>query len=272
MAMKSMRSVLFAAAAILLSVPAGAQSDEQMLEWSTRTGRMLHAYHAAHAVASAAVERLGGSHDALPLFAAGPWDDGWAFSFGALEDTVFVIRYGVIVRGDGEIERVEPFPERRVASRHHTLAARALARVMDDFQQIRHEQRFDAAAYRFAVLPFPRGRLTAFVSPAPVPGMTLAGSDVMYTLSRDEGEIISRTRFHHAVIALPADPPPNGTAILLVPDAPLPTPVDVSHAIARGAPLMVSAQRGVYLIAADGTISRLPENDPRVRAVREGGR
>jgi hypothetical protein len=270
--MKSFRSVLFAAAAILLSVPARGQSDDEFLEWSTRAGRMLHSYHAAHAVASAAAEQHAGSPAALPLFAAGPWDDGWAFSFGVLEeDSTFVIRYGVIVRGDGGVERVDRFQERRVASRHHTLAARALARVMDDFQQIRHEQGFDAAAYRFAVLPFPRERLTAFVSPAPVPEMTLAGSDLMYALSRDEGEILSRTRFHHSAIAIPADPPPTGIAILRVPDAPLPSPVDVSHAIARGAPLLVAAQRGVFLIAPDGTISRLPENDPRVRAVRESG-
>lgn len=268
-----MRPVLFAAAAIFLSVPAGAQGDEQMLEWSTRVGRMLHAYHSAHIAASVAVDQHAGSPQALPLFAAGPWDDGWAFSFGALEeDSTFVIRYGVIVRGDGEIERVEQFQERRVASRHHILAARALARVMDDFEQIRNEQGFDAAAYRFAVLPFPRERLTAFVSPAPVAGVTLAGSDLMYTLSRDEGEILGRTRFHHSVIAIPATPPPSGTAILLVPNAPLPSPVDVSHAIARGAPLMVSAERGVYLIAPDGAISRLPESDPRVRAIRDGGR
>ncbi|HEU4557259.1 MAG TPA: hypothetical protein VFS20_05395, partial [Longimicrobium sp.] len=181
-------------------------------------------------------------------------------------------RYGVIVSGSGAVTRLDEFTARRVASPHHTLMARALARLRDDFGRIRTEQGFTADEYRFAVLAFPRDGLTAFVSPAQTrPGFTLAGSDMMVSLARD-GRILDRTRFHHRVMELPTSPPPDGEAALMVPDAPGPSPVDVLHAMERRAPLFVMTRPAVYLIAPDGAITVLPEDDPRVKAWRSSSR
>jgi hypothetical protein len=260
--------------AMVTPAPAQRAYTADLREWTSRAGRMLHGYYAAHGVAVAAVRERSGGRELPPLYAGGPYDDGWAFSFGSLEgDSAFVIRYGVIVTGSGTVAQFNEFPGRRVASPYHTLAARALARVQDDFQRIRTEQRFTAQEYRFAVLPFPRGELTAFVSPAQTrPGVTLAGSDMMVSLARDDVRILDRTRFHHRVIELPTVPPPNAEgAALIVPDAPAPSPVDVLHAMERKAPLFVLANRGAYLIGPDGSIEVLPEDDPRSRALRAHG-
>ena len=54
----------------------------------------------------------------------------------------------------------------------------------------------------------------------------------------------------------------------MVPDAPAPSPVDVLHAVERHAPLFVLTRRAAYLIAPDGAIDVVPEDDPRVRAWR----
>ena len=182
-----MKYALVLIASLLVAAPrAGAQdpAESRLLAWTTEVGRMLHGYHAALDVAAAAV---GGHAEAPPaLYAGGPYDDGWAFSFGEVEgDSAFVIRYGVIVRGDGVVARLDVFDHRRVASPYHALAARALAVVRDAFARLRREASFTAESYRYAVLPFPDGQLTAFVSPAQTrPGVTLMGNDVMYTLDR----------------------------------------------------------------------------------------
>jgi hypothetical protein len=269
-----MHRILLVLALFALSTSARAQEvyTAEMREWTSQVGRMLHGYHAALDVAVSAVRERAGARELPPLHAGGPYDDGWAFSFGALEgDSAFVIRYGVIVGGSGAVARFDEFATRRVASPHHTQAARALARVLDDFRRIRAEQGFDADEFRFAVLPFPRGAMTAFVSPAQTrPGVTLSGSDLMVALAGDGGRILDRTRFHHRVIELPTAAPPNGVAALIVPDAPGPSPVDVLHAMERRAPLFVLTRRAAYLIGSDGAITILPEGDPRIRALRTG--
>lgn len=273
--MRTVVAALLVVLAAAVASPAAAQEPytPQMREWTSRVGRMLHGYHAALDVATAAVREKAGADALPPLHAGGPYDDGWAFSFGDLEgDSVFVIRYGAIMSGSGAVARLDEFAARRVASPHHTQAARALARVRADFEAIRREQGFHAPAYRFAVLPFPQGGLTAFVSPAQTrPGVTLAGNDLMYRLARQEGRILERTRFHHRVVELPLTPPPGGTAVLMVPQAPGPSPVDVLHAMERRAPLLVLGEHGVFLVAPDGTVTLLPEDDPRARTLRSTG-
>lgn len=259
-------------ALLVAAPPVSAQGDvpeATLLDWTARVGRMLHGYHSALGVATAAVN---GRADRPPLYAGGPYNDGWAFSFGELEgDSAFVIRYGVIVDGDGGVVRFDEFDERRLASSYHTLAARALAVVRADFDRFRGGGGFTAEAYRYAVLPFPRGRMTAFVSPAQTqPGLTLMGNDVMYTLDRSDVRASNPTRFHHRLIPLPTTPPAEGMAALLVPEAPLPSPVDVLHAMERGAPLAVAASRGEYVIAPNGVITPLDPNDPLAEALRRG--
>ena len=257
-------------ALLTLAVPAAsAQTEAEITHWTTGVGRMLAGYYAALGVAEGEVGDRGG---VVPdLYAGGPYDDGWAFSFGALEgDSVFVIDYGVIVAGDGSVTSFEAFTARREASPYHTMAARALAAVRADaaaFRQSRSE--FAADAYRAAVLPFPRGRVTAFVSPAQTrPGVTLMGNDLMYTLDRAELQPDEPTRFHHRLMPMPLEAPTGGFAALLVPDAPLPSPIDVLNAIERRSPLVMAAGRGVYLVGADGSIERLADDDPRAEAAR----
>lgn len=208
--------------------------------------------------------------DRPPLYAGGPYGDGWAFSFGALEgDSVFVIRYGVIVNGSGGIARLDAFDRRRLASSYHTLAARALAAVRIDFDRLRKGEEFAAEAYRYAVLPFPRGQMTAFVSPAQTrSGVTLMGNDVMYTLDRSDVRATDPDRFHFRLIPLPTVTAPEGLAVLLVPDAPLPSPVDVLNAMERGTPIAVAAGLGQYVVGPDGAITPLTYTNPLAESLR----
>jgi hypothetical protein len=202
------------------------------------------------------------------------YDDGWAFSFGDLdENDVFVLNYGVIVNGDGVIVQFDAFEHRREASPYHTLAARALQAVRADFERFREREEFIAAEYRIAVLPFPRGRMTAFVSPAQTdPSVTFLGNDLMYTLSREHVEVNEPTRFHHRLIAIPYDLPHGALPSLIVPHAPIPSPLDVLHAMERGEPLLVAAGQGEYVIQPDGRIGRLDPDDRLAQMLREAAR
>jgi hypothetical protein len=260
--------LLFLFLSITPSARAQGEQDAGFLELSTQVGRMLHGYYKALDVATAAITER--APEVPPLYAGGPYDDGWAFSFGELEgDSVFVIPYGVIVSGDGEVRRFDVFEHRRLASPYHTLAARALAAVREDFEGLRRSAEFAADSYRYAVLPFPDAGITAFVSPAQTrPGVTLLGNDVMYTLQRSDVRVSPPTRFHHRLLELPDTTPAGGFAVLAVPDAPLPSPLDVLNTIERGSPLAVAAGRGEYLISPDGTITTLPPDDPISQALR----
>ncbi|HEU4562494.1 MAG TPA: hypothetical protein VFS20_31985, partial [Longimicrobium sp.] len=83
-----MRRILFVLALLALSAStARAQGGytAEMREWASQAGRMLHGYHAALNVAAAAVRERSGAREMPPLHAGGRYDDGWAFSFGALE-------------------------------------------------------------------------------------------------------------------------------------------------------------------------------------------
>lgn len=265
-------SLLFRRAAllaVLLAGAASAQTEADYTRWTSGVGQMLARYHASLAVAAAEIETRGGT---VPgLYAGGPYDDGWAFSFGKLEgNSAFVIGYGVIVAGDGSVAQFDAFDERREASPYHALAARALAAVRDSAAAFhsRHPE-FAADAYRVAVLPFPQGSMTAFVSPAQTrPGVTLMGNDLMYQVRRSDLAVDAPTRFHHRLIPIPTGPPADAIASLLVPDAPMPSPVDVQHAVERGAPLVVVAGRGVYRLHPDGAVERLADDDPLVEAAR----
>ena len=254
---------------VLLAGAASAQTEADYTRWTSGVGQMLARYHAGLAVAAAEIEARGG---AVPgLYAGGPYDDGWAFSFGVLEgDSALVIGYGVIVAGDGSVARFDAFDERRQASAYHTLAARALAAVRDSASAFRaRHPEFTADAYRVAVLPFPRGSMTAFVSPAQTrAGVTLMGNDLMYQVRRSDLAVDAPTRFHHRLIPIPTDTPADAIASLLVPDAPMPSPVDVQHAMERGAPLVVVAWRGVYRLQPDGAVERLADDAPLVEAAR----
>ena len=268
--MRVMHAPVLLVLLLIVAPSAGAQGDPDaaFLEYSTQVGRMLRGYYAALDVATGAVIQRAGTPP--PLYAGGPYDDGWAFSFGSLEGgSEFVIRFGVIVNGDGEVVRLDVFDVRRVASPYHTLAARALVAVRADFEELRGSEEFVADSYRVAVLPFPANGMTAFVSPAQTrPGVTLLGNDVMYTLDRSDIRVSAPTRFHHRLLALPAGVPAEGVAVLVVPDAPLPSPLDVLNAMERGTPLAVAAGRGEYVIAPDGAISRIAPDDPMSQVLR----
>ena len=261
--------IAFLLAAVL---PASAQapSDADLVEWATGVGRMLHGYHAALDVAAAAIEERGGDRPAV--YAGGPYDDGWAFSFGELEpDSTFVLQYGAIVSGSGQLTQFDAFDFRRVASAYHSLAALALVSVQSDFDTLRQGEEFTATDYRYAVLPFPEGQMTAFVSPAQTdPTATLFGNDVMYTVGQSGPRILDRTRFHHRLVSVPLAVQVGDVAALVVPDAPLPSPVDVLGVLERGSQIAVVAGRGVFVIQGDGTVGVVPEDDPFAQALRRG--
>jgi hypothetical protein len=268
-----MKRVLALGVVLILALPARAQSgpEASFLQWSSEVGRLLYGYYAALDVARVAVSNRS---DTLPsLYAGGPYEAGWAFSFGELDaHAEFVITHGVIVDGEGGIVRQDVFDRRRVASPYHTIAARALAAVRVEFGGLSRSPEFTADAYRFAVLPLPDHQVTVFVSPEQTrTGVSLVGNEVMYVVSRSDLSIEPVTRFHHRLLELPFAANDSSMAVLLVPDAPLPSPIDVLNTLERGAPLLVSAGRGAYLIASDGSIRALEASDPLMQAIREAG-
>lgn len=260
------RFLLLVCLLLLSRGPAVAQEVdiENLLQWTSGVGEMLFEYTSAFETALF----VASSHtdDDLPeLYGAGPQGDGaWSFSFGELEDDgTFVITYGIIISGDGEVVRFEHFAERREAPPHHTAVARALRNVRQDFQELRATDDFSADHYHIAVLPFPRTKLTSFVYPAQTrPGVTLTGNDVMYTIDRASGEIENRRRYQYSLMPMPTSIPEDGTAAVGIQPTPLPSPVHVMNAMMREAPLAVLARLGVFLISADGPIELLPEDDP----------
>lgn len=111
------RRIVLVAALLVSAASTRAQAPREadLLGWTSEVGRMLYSYYAALGVATAAVDAVTDARP--PLYAGGPYDEGWAFSFGTLEaDSTFVIPYGVIVDGNGEIVAFERFEQRRVAS------------------------------------------------------------------------------------------------------------------------------------------------------------
>lgn len=245
---------------------------DNLLQWTSTVGGMLYSYHEAFERAIVAVSSHA-DEEVPDLYGAGPQGDGaWSFSFGDLEaDTTFVITYGLVVSGTGEVTRFEHFEDRREASPHHTAVARALRNVRQDFEELRNDtDDFLAESYRIAVLPFPRTGLTSFVYPAQTrPGVTLTGNDVMYSLDRRTGEIQNRRRYQHSLMAMPTNIPEDGKAAVAIQPTPLPSPVHVMNAMMREAPLAVLADLGVFLIAGDGSIEVLEDDDPRARALKD---
>lgn len=265
---------------ILIALPAPAQqpaSDlEQGLAWSTYTGQQLHSYHTAHYAAIQAIEEQTDPAEMPPFFAARPDGDGWAFGFGALnDDDAFLVRYGVIVEGNGAIDSFSHFEAPREASAYHTQAARALRSVITAFQRrMRLDDSFEAADYRVAVLPFPEGEFTAFVSPSQTSGSVIhAGNDVMYSIDRTHSTILEEMRFHHRLISVPMAPPADLSGetdmpALIVPNAPIPSPVDVLHAMERSTSLALLTKHGAFVIDPSGAITPLPDDDPLAKALR----
>lgn len=244
-------------------------SDEQLMQWTSSVGQMLHSYHSAYNIAVRTIHQNTGAEEIPLVYAGGPYDDGWAFSFGEIENSgEFVLTYGVIVNANGEVLNFDHFEYRRVASPHHTSAAKALLEIKSDFEELRSENdQFEAEIFRYAVLPFPRDHLTAFVSPKQMcDDFTLVGNDIMYTLTRNEAEIIRRTRFIHSLIQFPFERPENFVTVALkVPENPMPSPIDVMTAMERDEKVAVYAKMGVFMIERDGTIEKLSEDDPLVK-------
>jgi hypothetical protein len=247
--------------------------EEQLMQYTSSVGQMLYSYYSAFDVAVQTINSQAGSTNLPKLFAGGPYDGGWAFSFGDFEENgEFVITYGVIVDPDGNVVNFDHFDFRRVASPHHSLAAQALLSVMNDFEEFRNENdQIEAEVFRYAVLPFPRDYLTAFVSPKQYcENSTLIGNDMMYRLVRSDSEIVHRNRFIHSLLMFPQDLPENHVAsVIKVPQNPMPSPLDVLVAMERGEKFAVFAARGVFMIEPNGTIEKLPDDDPLIEYLRD---
>ena len=248
-----------------------------MRRWSSLMGERMHSYFQAYQHAAETVEARTDNAEFPPLHAATPTSDGWTFSFGRLDDAEnYLLDYGMVVHNDGTVNQFSHFEERYEASASHTLHARALAAVIDTFRtRIRTDPSFEAPNYRVAVLPFPQGQLTAFVSPSQTDGTVMQmGNDIMYRLDRDDVTIVDMLRFHHRLIRVPLDASTElseeaGMPALLVPDAPFPSPVDVLHAMERNTSIVVLTKHGVVTIRENGDIEAVPDDDPLAEALYE---
>lgn len=274
----SMRvGLLFSCALALLTTPSHAQTAnvDDMLTWSSAMGTRMYSYFQAQQRAMEVIEEQTGATEMPPLHAATSTDDGWIISFGHLDgEDAYLIRYGLVVRDDGSTDSFSHFEERYEASASHTRRARALDAVIDTFQiRLRTDPSFEASRYRVAVIPFPRGQLSAFVSPSQTDGSTIQmGNDVMYRLNRDDATIEDVLRFHHRLISVPLDSSTDlseeaGMPALLVPDAPFPSPVDVLHAMERNTSIVVLTKHGVVTIRENGDIEAVPDDDPLAEAL-----
>lgn len=255
----------------LFPSPADARqvSEQQLLEWTSRVGQMIYSYHTSFDVAVQSIRSREDDEFTPEIYAGGPYEDGWAFSFGALnEDSEFILDYGVIVGGNGEILNFDAFDFHRPASFYHNLAANALQVVEQEFEQLRNESEdFTADSYRFAVLPFPGEHVTAFVSPYDnCPEISYFGNDATYMVDRETLEIKSHNRYHHRLLPLPKELPDNAViAMLDVPNAPYPSPLDVSQTIRRGKPMIIRTANGFFNISPSGSIEKVPEDNPMVK-------
>ncbi|MCH8567912.1 MAG: hypothetical protein LAT67_06600 [Balneolales bacterium] len=245
------------------------QQEEQLLEWISTVGKMLYSYHTSYNTAVRLIYQETGNSDIPSTYAAGPVNNGWAFSFGEIDDEGdFIMSYGVMINEAGEVYDFDIFTEYRKASAHHNLAAHALVKVKEDFETLKNaEDNIEAEIFRYAVLPFPRGQLTAFVSPAQYyRNIALVGNDMMYSLNRSNAEILNQTRFIHSLIRLPHQLPENmATLMLRVPQNPMPSPVDVLIAMELNKEILVEAGRGYYMIDPTGSLERLADDNPMVR-------
>lgn len=245
-------------------------TEQQLLEYTSRAGQMIFNYHASFDVAYHAVLQRENADYTPEVYAGGPYDDGWAFSFGSMnEESEFILDYGVIVGGDRSIISFEAFDFHRPASFYHNLAANALVVVRENFEQLRMESdHLTASHYRIAVLPFPRGHVTAFVSPFDTcEGITFFGNDLTYVLERETLSVTGHNRYHQRLLQLPDKLPEDAViAMLDVPQAPYPSPLDVSQTMRRGEPLVVRSANGFFKISPQGSIGRIPDDDPIVQS------
>jgi len=237
-----------------------------LINWTSSVGQMLFNYHQSYGIALEEIKSKGENNYSPTIYAGGVYGDGWAFSFGEFnEDSIFVLDYGVIVDGKGKIIKFDAFDFERPASAYHNLAAKALLKIKRDFRKLRNENNeFSAKEYQFSILPFPRGEVTGFISPK---GLTYFGNDVMYSLDRKTLNIRKRNRFHYKLLEIPKINSDSGLLTALnVPDAPIPSPIDVFKTIQRREKTIVNAKKGVFLIDINGTMIKLAEDDPRSKA------
>jgi hypothetical protein len=270
--MMTMKALLCAILILLGSTPEAksqSSSEDQLIQWTTSAGQMLYRYHVAYAAAFKAVELKAGVGNVPKLYAGGPYDAGWAFSFGDFESNgEFILDYGVIVGANGNVLKMDEFDFRRVASLHHTQAARALSIILDDLAKLRLERsQLEADEFRIAVLPFPQTEFTTFVSPAQnCADLTLVGNDFMVASNRTTGVIRDRTYFIQSLLRFPRQMPSGVVALAIkVPQNPMPSPVDVLIAMERREPIYVFAELGAFEIKPDGSIRKLDSDDPMLK-------
>lgn len=242
--------------------------QESLFQWLSLVGNMLYDYHKAYDIAERVVREHLGDRPFPPLHGSGPYDDGWSFSFGEMTSReVFMIDYGVIVGNDGTVRSFDVFEERRKNETHHMLVARALLVAKTRFDMFKENAGYHAPKYRFAVLPFPQGQLTTFISPAQTRrDVAVMGQDIMMTFSRFTTWIEGITPFHKTLFEIPLmSVPENTQALYRVSNMGAPTPADVMNVLEVGYPMVYSAPNGYFYIDLDGKISLMDESDPLVK-------
>lgn len=241
------------------------EGDDPVVKYTVQTGLMLHRYFKAYDVAIDTLMKVIGDKLLSEALGNGPYEAGWSFTWGEFEEPfVFIVKYGIIVDGDGKVTSFDIYEDRYVNETHHMLAARAYLAMKSKIEMSRKAFGLEGIPIRIAVLPFPDRELSIFVGPAqPKEGVSRFGADFMYSANRFTSQLTNMMRYHRTVMEIPLELPEGvEAAALMVPDTPLFSPMDVAIAMERGAELFVLAKSGTWVIYPDGKIGKVdtPKN------------
>jgi len=236
----------------------GLNITDDMIRLTGIQGMKLYSYFKAYDVAIDTLHKFLGNNEVPPAMGAGPVGTSWSFSWGEFEEPyTYVVKYGITVDSAGHVEVFDIFNERYVNETHYILAARARAAVIAKYEATKKVFKLEDIPYRVAVLPYTADEIQVFIAPVQnSEESTLFGADMYYSVHRTNSRITSMFRYHHTVMQIPKILPDDAEAALLVPDAPLFSPMDVANTVARNKTMIVVTKSGAYRIYPDGKVGR----------------
>jgi hypothetical protein len=234
------------------------EPDNPIVQFTLDSGVTLYKYFKAYDVAIDTLLKAIGENPLPEALGNEPKEDGWAFTWGEFEDSyVFIVKYEIVVDGNGNVTSFEAYEERHLNDTHHMLTARSYLAVKSHIEEYGKSYGLDGLQMRIAVLPFPEDGFTTYWGPAQTKaGMSRFGADFVSNVNRYTSQIIRTTRFHHKVMDIPLDVPEGGEAALMIPDAPLFSPMDVAIAMERGAIMITVTKSGNWRIYPDGKVDK----------------
>lgn len=235
------------------------EANDPVVRYTVESGMMLHRYFKAYDVAIDTLRKVIGDKPLPEALGNGPQGAGWSFTWGEFEEPyVFIVKYGIVVDGEGKVTSFDIYEDRYVNETHHMLTARAYLAMKSKIEMSREAFGLEGLPIRIAVLPFPERELSIFVGPAqPKVGVSRFGADFMYNANRFTSQLTNMMRYHRTVMEIPLELPEGAEAALMVPDAPLFSPMDVAVAQERGTKVIVLAKSGTWVIYPDGKVGKL---------------